>query len=406
MSEAFAPLRVTNFRRYFVANLIDTSGSMMAPVALAFAVLTVSDSPTALGVVLAANSIPMVLFLLVGGVIADRLPRLLILRVGGVLAGLTQAAAGILVVTDQAELWMLVVLEAANGTLGAMLMPALEGMFPQLVPRHLLQEANVLRSMGRGGLRIIAPTVAAWLVVSVGPGWALIADSATWIVAAALLLRVHLPARERPAQPQRVLTDLREGWTLFTGNTWLWVIVVAFGVLNAIHSGAWFTLGPPHAKDTIGETGWGYLLSAESVGLLLMTLVLISVRLRRPLLLGMLGCAFLGLPLLLFGVTDNLPVLLAAAFAGGAGIEVFSLGWSLAMQENIPEDKLSRAYSYDALGSYVAIPVGQLAYGPLGERFGFRDVLLVSGVAYIAVSLLTLLSRSVREMDRPPPPEE
>ena len=68
-----------------------------------------------------------------------------------------------------------------------------------------------------------------------------------------------------------MLADLREGWVFFRSDTWLWVVVLAFGFLNAIQTGALFTLGPAVAKDTIGEQGWGLVLSAESVGLLLMT---------------------------------------------------------------------------------------------------------------------------------------
>jgi hypothetical protein len=82
------------------------------------------------------------------------------------------------------------------------------------------------------------------------------------------------------------------------------------------------------------------------------------------------------------------------------GIELFSLGWNLAMQEHVPDQMLSRAYSYDMLGSFVAIPVGQLAFGPLAAAFSTQDVLLVAGVAYLAIALLTLTSRSVRDLRR------
>ncbi len=177
-------------------------------------------------------------------------------------------------------------------------------------------------------------------------------------------------------------------------------MVLAFGVLNAIHSGAWFTLGPAAAKSTIGEQGWGLVLSAESVGLLVMTVVLLRVDVRRPLLVGMLGCSLMGVPMVVLGVEPNLAVLLVATFVAGAGIELFSIGWNVAMQENIDDAMLSRAYSYDALGSFVAMPVGQLLYGPLGEAFGYRDVLVVSGVAYVLVALVTLSSRSVRTLSR------
>jgi MFS family permease len=399
---AFAPMRVPNFRWFFLSSLVNMAGSTMAPVALAFAVLEVSDSPTALGAVLAANSIPLVLFMLFGGVIADRLSRVLILRVGSLVLAVTQGMAAALVITGTAELWMLIVLEALNGLTLALVFPAFAAIMPQLVPREMLQSANVLQSMSRGALRVVGPSLAGLLVVTVGPGWALAVDALTWLVASLLLLLVSLPRPARDANAPSTFAELREGWSLFVGTTWLWVIVLAFSALNAIHAGALNTLGPVVAKDTIGEQGWGYILSAESVGLLAMTAVMLRRRLERPLFFGMLGISTAGLPIILLGASPELLPLVALAFVAGAGIELFSLGWTLAMQENIEERMLSRAYSYDALGSFVAMPVGQLAYGPLALAFGSRDVLVASGVVYIAICLLTLLSGSVRKLQRAP----
>lgn len=397
----WAPLRIPAFRHYWLSFTVNTLGSTMAPVALAFAVLHVSNSPTSLGLVLASNTIPMVLLLLFGGVVADRLPRDLILRVAAVVTGTTQTAAAFLVVTDRAELWMLAALEAVNGAGMALIMPAFSGLVPQLVPRTLLQEANVLLSVSRGGLRVVGPTVSAALVVGVGPGWALGVDALTWFVAAGLL-RIGLPARAPGEEEPSVIGELREGWTFFRQTTWLWVVVLAFGFLNAIHTGAWFTLGPARAKETFGAQGWGLLLSAESVGVLVLTAVMMRRRLGRPLRWGMAGIAVLGLPIFVLGAHPSLPLLIPLAFAAGIGIELFSLGWTLAMQENVEERMLSRAYSYDSLGSFVAMPVGQLVYGPLGAHFGVRDVLVVSGVAYVAIALACLTSRSVRDLGRAP----
>ena len=178
------------------------------------------------------------------------------------------------------------------------------------------------------------------------------------------------------------------------------MIVVAFGVLNALHSG-FNTLGPVVAVTSdIGEAGWGLILSAGAVGLLVTTVVMLRVPLNRPLLWGMVGCAFFGLPMLVLGLHPTLVAVMVASFVSGAGIEVFSLGWNLAMQEHIPDEMLSRAYSYDALGSFVAIPVGQLVVGPLGAAFGVRDVLLVCGIAYAVICVATLGSRSVRDLQR------
>jgi MFS family permease len=398
--QSFAPLRERNFAWYYASRFTNTLGNMMAGVALAFAVLDITDSASALGQVLAASTIPMVVFLLFGGVIADRFPRALVLQFSNIASALTQGAVAYIVITGTAELWMLIVLEAVHGLVAAIAFPAMASMVPQLVPRHELQHANALLSLSRGGLTIIGPTVSALLVVTVGPGWALAIDAATWLVSAFCLSRMHMPPKPRASEATSTVLELREGWAFFIRTTWLWVVVLAFGFLNAIHSGAWFTLGPARAEDTIGKQGWGFVLSAESAGLLLMTLILLRVNVRRPLLSGMLGISLLSVPIFLLGADPHLGVLVIATFIAGAGTEVFSIGWNLAMQENIEDSMLSRAYSYDALGSFVAMPIGQLVYGPLGEAFGYRDVLMFSGIAYAAICVLTLGSRSVRQLGR------
>ena len=396
--DSLSPLRERSFRWFFASHVVDLWGTTMAPVALAFAVLAIDDSATALGQVLAARSIPTVVLLLVGGVIADRFGRGLVIQVSNGVSAVSQGMAAALVITGQAELWHLIVIGAVNGTADAANFPALQGMIPQLVPRAQLQSANALMGVARGVLLAAGPTTAAVLVVSVGPGWALAVDAVTWLVALLLLVPIRIPPRVKESATS-VLHDLREGWLLFRSTTWLWVVVLAFGVLNAIIAGAWHTLGPPLALDTIGITGWGYVLSAYALGLVLGGVVMMRIRVRRPLRAGMLGCLVFALPLLLLGLEPVLWALAALAFLGGVGMEVFGVGWSVAMQENVPEEMLSRAYSYDALGSFVAIPAGQLCYGPLGEWFGLRPVLVASGIAYAAVCLLTLASRSVRGLE-------
>jgi MFS family permease len=400
MMSALAPLRDPRFAWYYAARVVSTAGSAMAPVALTFAVLAITHSATALGLVLAARTVPMVLFILIGGVVSDRFSRTAVIRTANLLSGATQTVVAVLVITGSANLWTLVVIEALNGTVSAFTMPAMQGVVPQLVRREHLQPANALLSFSRSGLNIIGPTVAALLVASVGPGWALAADALSWLVAAALIGRVSLPSMPRRGEAN-MLRELREGWTVFTGNTWLWVVVAGFGVMNAIHAGAWFTLGPSIAVDTFGARGWGLVLSAESVGLLVMTLVMLRVRLRRPLLSGMLGMlCFVG-SLTVLGLAPHVATLMVASFVAGAGIEVFGIGWSVALQENIDGSVLSRAASYDALGSFVAIPLGQMLFGPLGSAFGARPVIVVGAVVYALTVLLVLSSRSVRDLRRP-----
>jgi MFS family permease len=398
--DAAAPLRERAFAWYFASRLVNTLGTMMASIALAFAVLDIEGaSASALGQVLAAHTVPMVVLLLWGGVISDRFPRTVVLQLSNVASALTQGAIAFLVITGTAELWMLIALSAAHGAVSAISFPAMASMVPQLVPRGQLQPANALLSLTRNGLTVLGPTVGALLVVTVGSGWALAVDATTWLLSALFLLPVRLPPKARK-ESTSTLAELREGWHFFRSTTWLWAVVVGFGFLNMIHNGALFTLGPVVAQETIGRQGWGYVLSAEALGLLAMAVVLLRVPLRRPLFWGMLAIALAGVPMVVLGADPTLVALVAAAFVAGAGIEVFSMGWNLAMQENIDDDMLSRAYSYDALGSFVAMPVGQLAWGPLGLAFGNSRVLVVSGIAYAAICLLVLCSRSVRDLPR------
>ena len=402
LSESFVALRHRNFRWFYIATTVNLIGTTMSGVALAFAVLSISDSTIDLGYVLAASTLPAVLFLLLGGVVADRRPLTVVLRAGATMLGLTQGAVAALVITGTAQIWMLVCLSALNGTALAFTFPALQSITPRLVPPDLLQQANALQSLARGTFRVIGPSLAALLVVTVGPGWGLAVDAATWLAAAAILLLVRLPPRPPRAAASSAFGDLRAGWSYVRGTTWLWVVVLAFTALNAVQAGAWFTLGPAQAKATIGAQAWGIVLSAQSVGLLVTTFVMLRRPLRRPLRSGMLGIAWLGVPMLVLGRDPHLGLLVLATFVAGAGTEVFSLGWTLSMQEHVPPDLLSRAYSYDALGSLVAVPVGELAFGPLGAAFGYGPVLVASGLVYIAISLLTLTSPSVRDLRRVP----
>ncbi|MEU0267152.1 MFS transporter [Nocardioides sp. NPDC006303] len=401
IKESLFVLKDRDFGWFFASRFVNMAGTSMSHIALAFAVLEVTDSASALGAVVAAHTIPMVIFLLVGGVIADRFPRRLVLQISNLSSALTQAVAAGLIITGSAEIWMLIVLEAVNGTMSAMAYPAMQGMVPQLVAKKDLQPANLLLSMSRGALTILGPSTAAVLVVGVGAGWALAIDALTWLLAAIFLLPVRIPRRDKTGPKTSAFADLVEGWTYVRSTTWLWVVVLAFMVINTMWSGGMQVLGPAYAKSSsLGVQGWGLGNSAQAIGILVMTFVLMRLTLRYPLRAGMLGVTLMGLPFIALGLwPETVPFVIAMAVAG-AGIEIFSLGWNLAMMENVPEEMQSRAWSYDMLGSYIAMPIGQLMYGPLGESFGTRPVFLASGVVCVVICLATVAVPSVARLQR------
>jgi MFS family permease len=400
--DALALLAHRRFAYFFAGQTVSTFGTAMSGIALTFAVLDLTGSASALGVVLAAHWIPMVVFMLVGGVVADRLSRSLVMQVSHIASAVTQGIVATLLLTGTAELWMLIVLEALNGAVAAFTFPAMTSIVPLVVPRDRIQQANAMLSFSRGSVVILGPSVGAALVVTVGSGWALAVDAGSYAIAAALMSQLRLPPAtlgdggERPS----MVRDLRDGWSAFTSLTWVWVVVAAFGVLNMIQVGAWNMLGAVTAVDTIGKAQWGWVLSSEAAGLLAMTLVMMHVRLTYPVRAGMLGMTCVALPILVLGIDPETLPLMVLAFVAGAGTEVFSIGWQTAYHEHIPNEILSRVGSYDALGSFVAIPLGQLLYGPLISFFDAEHVLVTSAVVYVVIALSTLLSSSVRNLGR------
>ena len=173
--------------------------------------------------------------------------------------------------------------------------------------------------------------------------------------------------------------------------------------MNAIHVGVWFTLGPVIAKDTFGPGPWGGCPSAEALGLLLMTLVLLRVTLRYPLRAGMLGMLTMTAPFLVLGVDPSVLPLMALSFAGGAGLEVFGIGWSDRLAGAHPRGGVVAGCSPTTLlGSFLAIPVGQLLAGPLASWFGAQEVAIGGAILYALLVSATLLSPSVRNLERVP----
>lgn len=397
--DSLAPLRHVPYRYYLGARFSSLLGNAVAPIALAFAVLDLTHSASVLGIVLAARTIPMVLLTLYGGVIADRLPRHLVLVVSNVLCFVTQGVAAGLLLSGRAEVWQLVVIEALNGAAAAFTMPALQGIMPHLVPREELPQANALNGLVRNATMIGGASAGGAIVGFVGPGWGLAVDALTFGVAAALLTRLRLPATDRP-EKSTVLHDLRVGWREFVARRWVWVIVAAFGVLNAIYTGGVQTLGPVVADETFGRVGWGLVSAAFSVGMVVGALVLLRFRPRHPLRLGMAGMLGIVPVLVLLGLAPSVWLLVPTIFLAGLGFELFGIGWETSLQEHVPHEKLSRVASYDMLGSFVAMPVGQLVAGPLAATFGVTEVIVVGAILYAGVTLLTLADRSVWRLQR------
>ncbi len=376
------------------------AGSAMAPVALAFAVLDVTGSVSDLGIVLAARQIPTVLFVLFGGVWADRLRRHQVMVVSNLVSAAAQAVTAALLILGHAHIWQLAALAAVNGSASAFFFPASTGIVPQTVPSPLLQQANAALRLTLNATNIVGAAIGGILVAATSPGWAIAIDAGSYVAASACLGAMHLPAGLR-IEGSTVLHELREGWRDFWSRTWLWAIVLQFAIVNAVETGSLDVLGPAVAKKHLGGAGaWGGVLSAFSFGLVLTGVVMLRWRPRRILRTATFGIFPMVLPLVALIRPAPLEVVILASFLAGAGVEVFGVLWDTAMQQQIPPEKLSRLSSYDALGSFVLIPVGLAVAGPVGAAVGLRAAFIGSSVLIAAVTALVLLSRDVRTLER------
>jgi MFS family permease len=392
------PLRYPMFRRLVAGRTVSMVGNAVAPIALAFGVLDLTGSARDLGVVIGVRSLANVVFILFGGVIADRLPRQLVMVSASTLACLTQAAVATTMLTGTATVPRLVGLSAFNGLAAALAFPAASALLPQTVPVEVRQQANAINRLGVNSAMIAGASLGGLLVATLGPGWGLAIDAATFGVAGLLFALVRVPRIAEPALRASIFTDLRIGWTGFIARTWLWVVVAGFCVINAALAGSITVLGPVVADAEFGRRAWGLVLAVETVGMVLGALLAMRVRVKRLLFYGVLWCGADLLLVLALGIAPRVVPLLVAAFAVGFAIEQFSVAWETTMQEHVPSEMLARVYSYDMLGSILAVPIGQVVAGPLAEHFGLRQTLIGAAALCGLATVAMLLSRDVRHL--------
>jgi MFS family permease len=394
------PLAEREFRLLFLGRVVSMLGNAIAPVALAFAVLELTGSTSDLGFVLAARSVPQVLFLLFGGVWADRLPRHRVMVGSSLVSGASQGTVALVLLTHHAALWQLLVLGAVNGASSAFFFPASSGVIPQTVEPPLLQQANALLRLAINATWIAGAALGGVLVAASSPGWAILVDAVTFSLGAVFIGLMRLPGGLR-MEGSTVLAELREGWSEFRSRTWLWAIVAQFSIVNAAETGALNVIGPVVAKRDLGGAGaWGLVLALQSAGFVAAGFLMLRFRPQRMLLVATLGVLLMGLPATALATPAPLPVVVGAAFVAGLGIETFGVLWDTTMQQEIPREKLSRVSSYDALGSFVFIPIGLASAGPVADAIGVRATLLGAVALLLVATIPVLAVRDVRQLRR------
>ncbi len=391
------------FRKLFVARTISNIGNGVAPIAIAFGVLSLPGAtPTSLSIVLAAQAIPLVLVLPIGGVVADRLGRAKVIAVTDLVLSAFVMLTAVLFLTGSATVPLLAIIGAISGCLNALWWPAMSSLVPEVVEDDHLQPANAFVSVASNAGLIAGNAIGGVLVALIGSGWAIAVDSVSFIIAGLLVFSIRDVSTPH-SSGESTLGDLAHGWRVFWSYRWVVVIVGAFSFVVMVWRGAEEVMGPVLAREVYGgAAGWALIMVFQSVGLLLGAVVASKLRVRRPLVVGMV--AMLTLPLWLVTLALELPIgwVALASFACGASLELLAVWWFTAMQTNIPRDALSRVSAYDAMGSLMFGPIGLAISGPLIVSVGANEAFLIAAAVATAAILGSLLFRSVRQLSSEP----
>jgi predicted MFS family arabinose efflux permease len=391
--------QIEGYRRLLTARLISNLGNGMAPTALAFGILALKGAtPSSLSIVLVSQSIPLVLVLPFGGVIADRFKRAVIVSTTDVVLSLVIFTIAALFQFGHARILYLAILSAISGILNALWWPAFPGLTPSVVGQDRLQSANAfLQAVSNLGV-IVGSALGGILVAAFGSGPAIAFDGLTFLVAGLLVWRLRSYS-EVKTESESVLSELRSGFREFTSRRWVVAIVAAFAVIVMILRGTEGVLGPVLAKRNFdGPKSWALIATFESVGFLVGSLVGSRYRPKFPMLFCMIITLSGSIYLLLMAIPAPLLLIGVGAFGWGATMDLWGVYWMTALQMHIPRESLSRVVSYDAMGSLMLGPIGLALAGPAIILVGLRTSFIV-GAAVIAVSVTAaLLEPQVRRL--------
>jgi MFS family permease len=395
------PLRERQFRLLWLGQVASGMGDALVPVALAFAVLSVNSSATALGGVLAAFTLTRVVFTLVGGVVADRLPRRAVMLACDAVRAAVEAFIAAMLFTHNMTLPLFFVTAAIFGAASAFFGPASDGLVPQTVSAANLQPANALLGISRNALNIFGPAASGAIVALAGTGWVFAIDSASFVASAFFLVQLRVRTHVRPAQ-SHFLNQLRDGYHEVTSRAWVRAPIVGFAISNFCFA-AFIVLGPKIFLDHFdGAREWGIVSACGAVGGIVGGLASVRFRPRHPLSAGFFACMLIAVPIA--ALAGPLPVVaIAASWTLGLGaVALCNTWWETTLQRDIPESVYARVRSYDILASFVFMPLGFVVFPLLARELGYEQTLLAAALVTAVTNLVVAFVPGVQAVTEAP----
>lgn len=398
-----APFRSREYRLLIAAVSISIFAEGMWTVVMALQVMALADDPNALSLVASCLAVAMLVFILVGGIVADRISQRAIIIVVQLVNVATVAAMSTLGAFGALRLWHMAVAAALLGAATAFFFPAYSALLPRILPSDQLLAANGVEGTIRPTLQqALGPAAAGMLVGATFP-W-LGATAVAALFAVGLLLLVAMKPGPRPltggtADRPHPLADLRDGFRFVVRTRWLlWTLLFAsMWVLAAL--GPIDVLLPFITRDRFphGEQMYGFVLAAFGIGSALGALAVSSRPMpRRYLTVMMVMWGAGSLPLAVVGATDSFPVMAAALFIVGVADGVGVVIWGTLLQRRVPTEMLGRVSSLDFFVSLAFMPVSVALAGPLSKIVPIELIFALAGIVPAVLAGVALAAARMR----------
>ena len=387
-------------KRLFIARFVSNYGNGMGPIALAFGILGLPNgSANLLGLVLGTTTVLFLIMAPFGGVISDKYGR-------ARMVGLTDMAAGLILfvqagyfATGNVPITVLLIVNGSFGILWGIFWPAFSGVIPAVLPEAGLQKGNALNALVTNSGMILGAASAGFLIDAFGPSLTLGIDAASFFISGFLIFTFrHLTPRAEHSE-NSMIDDLHHGWKVFISFRWIVIIVAVFSFIVMCWAAAENVLGPLIALEHFdGAKSWSYVITAESVGLIVGSLIAIKVKPKYPMRFLMLSSFTITFYIASLAKPQSLTVIALGAFLFGITLDLWGTVWSTALQRKVPRDSLSRVSSFDAMGSLMFRPIGLAIAAPLSTLLGIENFIYILAVITVFAIVLPLFNSEVRNM--------
>jgi MFS family permease len=387
-------------KRLFIARFISNFGNGMGPIALAFGILALPNgSANMLGLVLGVTTVLFLIMLPFGGVIADKYGR-------ARMVGLTDMAAGLVLfiqvfyfATGDVPIAVLLITNGFFGLMWGIFWPAFSGLMPAVLPEAGLQKGNALNAFMHNAGVILGAAAAGLLIDVFGVAFTLAIDAASFFISGLMIFTFrHLTPRAQHTE-NTMLDDLLHGWRVFLSFRWIVIIVGAFSFIVMCWAAAENILGPLIALEHFnGPKSWSFVITAESAGLIVGSIIAIKVKPKYPLRFLMLSSFTITFYIWSLAKPQSLLMIAFGAFLFGITLDLWGTLWSTALQRKVPRDSLSRVSSFDAMGSMMFRPIGLAIAAPLSTLLGIENFLQILAAITVVAIIVPLLDPQVRNM--------